>query len=51
MSRGPKRSRATADAHRVALFVVKPDHHLVVGADDRRLVPSAADTVLSLVGG
>jgi NhaP-type Na+/H+ or K+/H+ antiporter len=42
---------ATADAHRVALFVVKPDHHLVVGADDRRLLPSPADTVLSLVGG
>jgi hypothetical protein len=34
----------------VALFVVKPDHHLVVGADDRRLLPSPADTVLSLVG-
>ena len=43
--------RTTIDHHSVALFVIKPDRFLVVGAADRRLAPSAGDTVLVLKGG
>ena len=48
---GGAKHHATIDHHSVALFVIKPDRFLVVGAADRRLVPSPGDTVLVLKGG
>jgi NhaP-type Na+/H+ or K+/H+ antiporter len=39
------------DPRRVPLFVVTRSHHLVLGADDRRLEPGVHATLVSLVGG